>query len=96
MAGNRSCLNTASDRKSVAVLRFDLISNTFRIANILVAKMQNILSSRSEDRKEIESQDLTLDNIETALANDTKVKLAGLDIDGKHDYLLYVLYASIS
>ena len=47
--------------------------------------MQNILASRekSEEKPVIESQDLTLENLETALADDTKVKLAGLDIDGE-------------
>lgn len=45
--------------------------------------MQNILSSRSEEHKDVEPEDLTLQNIETALAKDTKVKLAGLDVDGK-------------
>jgi hypothetical protein len=29
-----------------------------------------------------ESETLTLDNLETVLAKDTKVKLAGIDIDG--------------
>lgn len=42
--------------------------------------MENILPSKIE--KDIEPQNLTLDNIETALANDNKVKLAGIDIDG--------------
>lgn len=42
----------------------------------------NILKS-NDDKKEIEAADLSLENLETALANDTKVKLAGLDIDGQ-------------
>ena len=29
-----------------------------------------------------DTEGLTLDNVEAALANDTKVKLAGIDIDG--------------
>ena len=47
--------------------------------------MQSMLASRekSEEKQVIEAQDLTLENLETALADDTKVKLAGLDIDGK-------------
>jgi len=47
--------------------------------------MQNVLPSRGnkEETKDIEPQNLTLDNIETALAADTKVKLAGLDVDGE-------------
>ncbi|KAK5944939.1 hypothetical protein PMZ80_002142 [Knufia obscura] len=46
--------------------------------------MQNILASgnQHEEKKDIEPQNLTLENVETALANDTKVKLAGLDVDG--------------
>ena len=49
--------------------------------------MQNILASRakSEENEDIGFEDLTLENIETALANDTKVKLAGVDIDGELD-----------
>ncbi len=47
--------------------------------------MQNTVASRnqSEEKKDIDPQNLTLDNIETALADDTKIKLAGLDIDGE-------------
>lgn len=41
-------------------------------------KMSNLLSSSKND--EIET--LTLDNLEEALAKDTKIKLAGVDIDG--------------
>lgn len=41
----------------------------------------NILS-KNTDEKEIQAEDLTLENLETALAKDTKVKLAGLDVDG--------------
>lgn len=37
----------------------------------------------SKNEKVVEHQDLTLENIETALANDTKVKLAGIDVDGQ-------------
>ncbi|KAK5089984.1 hypothetical protein LTR05_000152 [Lithohypha guttulata] len=44
--------------------------------------MQNILSPKPDESEDVQSQDLTLENIETALANDTKVKLAGLDVDG--------------
>lgn len=29
---------------------------------------------------------LSLDNIESALAKDTRIKLAGVDIDGKHTF----------
>lgn len=49
--------------------------------------MQNILASgnQHEEKKDIEPQNLTLENVETALANDTKVKLAGLDVDGELD-----------
>lgn len=53
--------------------------------------MQNLLNSRSEEKKDIDPQNLTLDNIETALANDNKVKLAGLDIDGEK-YCLGLLF----
>lgn len=42
----------------------------------------NILKG-NEEKKEIQAAELTLENLETALANDTKVKLAGLDIDGQ-------------
>lgn len=45
--------------------------------------MQNILSPKPDESEDVQSQDLTLENIETALANDTKVKLAGLDVDGE-------------
>ncbi len=31
-----------------------------------------------------DKENLTLDELETALAQDTKVKLAGIDIDGMH------------
>lgn len=41
----------------------------------------NILKGNDE-KKEIQADELTLENLETALANDTKVKLAGLDVDG--------------
>jgi hypothetical protein len=41
-------------------------------------KMSNLLSSS----KGSEIETLTLDNLEEALANDTKIKLAGVDIDG--------------
>lgn len=44
--------------------------------------MNSLLSSKSEEKKEIQAEDLTIENLETALANDTKVKLAGLDVDG--------------
>lgn len=49
--------------------------------------MNNILATKSTDQNDIEAENLTLDNIATALANDTKVKLAGLDIDGELDGL---------
>jgi len=47
--------------------------------------MQKILAPQKQDERNevIEPQDLTLENLETALASDTKVKLAGLDIDGE-------------
>ena len=45
--------------------------------------MQNLLSQKDGETKTIEAHDLTLDNIETALANDNKVKLAGVDVDGE-------------
>lgn len=46
--------------------------------------MNSILSnSKSSERKDIEPEDLTLENITTALAHDNKVKLAGIDIDGQ-------------
>lgn len=41
----------------------------------------NILKGNDE-KKEIQADELTLENLEAALANDTKVKLAGLDVDG--------------
>lgn len=44
--------------------------------------VQSIMGSQNEKKSAIEAADLTLENIESALANDTKVKLAGLDIDG--------------
>jgi len=49
--------------------------------------MQNVLPAldKSEETKDIGPQSLTLDNIETALAGDTKVKLAGIDVDGESD-----------
>lgn len=43
------------------------------------SKMSNLLSPSSEGNA-IET--LTLDNLEEALAKDTKIKLAGVDIDG--------------
>lgn len=46
------------------------------------------MGSKDEKKTVIEAADLTLANIESALADDTKVKLAGLDIDGKLGYLL--------
>lgn len=42
--------------------------------------MQSILAGRKE--KDVEPHELSLDNLEAALANDNKVKLAGVDIDG--------------
>ena len=46
--------------------------------------MQKLASlGQNEEKKVVEAQDLTLDNLELALADDTKVKLAGLDIDGE-------------
>jgi hypothetical protein len=33
---------------------------------------------------QIDKESLTLDELETALAQDTKVKLAGIDVDGMH------------
>ena len=52
--------------------------------------MQNILSSKTEEKKAIEPESLTLENLETALAKDTKVKLAGLDIDGELEKFLFL------
>ena len=46
--------------------------------------VQSVMDSPDKSQAVIEARDLTLDNIETALADDTKVKLAGLDIDGEY------------
>lgn len=45
--------------------------------------MQSILGKKQETPS-IDPQSLTLDNIEDALANDNKVKLAGIDVDGQY------------
>ena len=44
--------------------------------------MTSALSSQKGQDHTIEPENLTLENLETALSNDTKVKLAGIDIDG--------------
>lgn len=41
--------------------------------------MASLLSSSSSKQ---EIKELTLDNLEAALENDNKIKLAGIDIDG--------------
>lgn len=33
-----------------------------------------------------DSESLTLDNLESVLAQDTKIKLAGIDVDGTRPY----------
>ena len=48
--------------------------------------MQNILGSKSEEKEVITADKLTLENVERALADDNKVKLAGLDVDGELRY----------
>lgn len=44
--------------------------------------MASLLSNNTDKKEEIQAEDLTLENLETALAGDNKVKLAGLDVDG--------------
>lgn len=46
------------------------------------------MGSSNEKKSTIEAADLTLDNLESALASDTKIKLAGLDIDGVYSWWL--------
>lgn len=35
---------------------------------------------------------LSIDNLESALAKDTRIKLAGVDIDGKHTFNMVLVY----
>jgi hypothetical protein len=59
-------------------------SSLFQPANLTMSladaetKMSSLLSSS----KDSEIETLTLDNLEEALSKDTKIKLAGVDIDG--------------
>lgn len=61
-------------------------SSSLVIPNFEAPTMQKLTSlGQNEEKKVVEAHDLTLDNLELALADDTKVKLAGLDIDGELD-----------
>lgn len=45
------------------------------------------MGSKGSSKDEV----LSLDSLESALAKDTRIKLAGVDIDGKHTFNMVLL-----